>query len=448
MHFSVRIRDIFDNHMQNMPVRVSGWVRSVREMGPIVFLALSDQSSMQPLQIVIENNQTLTHQAKTLTTGSSITAEGIVSRSPAKGQDYELKASSIAILGIADESYPLQKKRHSFEYLRTIPHLRPRSNTFAAIARIRHAVFMAIHEFCNAENFINIQTPIITQADAEGTGELFQVVHGANADFFGSSSYLTVSGQLAAEAMACALGRVYTLGPTFRAENSNTSRHLSEFWMLELEAAFVALNENCAIAEKLIQHIVCSLLDAYSAEMEFFTKFIDPDHHKQLETIVNAPFERLEYDATIKILSKADVSFQYEPIWGIDLQSEHEHYLTEVYCKRPVVVTNYPKETKAFYMRLNDDEKTVAAVDILIPRFGELVGGSQREERLDVLEKRMHEYGINPDEYAWYLDLRRYGTVPHSGFGLGIERLIQCVTSMTNIRDVIPFPRTPGQAFA
>ncbi len=445
--FTVRVIDITKNHMQDMPVHISGWVRSIRTMGSVSFISLGDQSCLQPLQVVVDN-ELLSETTGAIKTGSSVSVEGTVMASPAKGQLYELRADTVQLLGASDDNYPLQKKRHSFEFLRTIPHLRVRSNTFSTIMRIRHAALMAIHRFCDEEQFIYVQTPIITQADAEGAGELFQVVHKKNEDFFGAPSYLTVSGQLAAEAMACSLGRVYTLGPTFRAENSNTSRHLSEFWMLELEAAFVNLFDNHTIAERLIKYVICTLLDNHQEDMEFFSRYIKKNHIDELQNIANTPFERIEYSDAITLLSKAKRSFEFKPTWGIDLQSEHERYLTEELFKKPVVVTNYPKGIKAFYMRMNDDEKTVAAVDILLPAFGEIVGGSQREERLDVLIKRMKECGIDQQEYGWYLDLRRYGSVEHSGFGLGIERFIQCITGMANIRDVIPFPRSVGQAFA
>jgi asparaginyl-tRNA synthetase len=381
--------------------------------------------------------------------------------SQGKGQNVEVQAGSIEILGLADaEKYPIQQKHHTMEFLRTVAHLRGRTNTFGAVWRVRNAVSWAIHEFFQKNGFIYAHTPIITASDCEGAGQLFRVStldllnlprdgQGGidfDQDFFAHPTYLTVSGQLEAETLACALGKVYTFGPTFRAENSNTPRHLAEFWMVEPEVAFNDLRDNADLAESFLKHIFRHVLDNCRADMEFFNERIDKTVIATLEGIVSSDFERLSYTQAMEILTKADRAWEYPPAWGRDLQTEHERFLTEQTFKKPVIVTDYPSTIKPFYMRLSDDGKTVAAMDVLMPKIGEIIGGSQREERLEVLESRMRQMNLSPESYSWYLDLRRYGSVPHAGFGLGLERTVQFVTGMANIRDVIPFPRTPRSA--
>lgn len=393
-----------------------------------------------------------------LQTGCSIKTVGILAASPGKGQKMELKAEEIEVLGWADpDVYPLQKKRHSFEFLRSIAHLRPRTNTFGAVARVRNAMAHAIHTFFQERGFIYLHTPIITGSDCEGAGEMFKVTTfdlnrapekegniDFTKDFFGGQANLTVSGQLEAEIYALAMGDVYTFGPTFRAENSNTSRHLAEFWMVEPEMAFCNLEENAALAIEFLKQVFASVLDNCKEDMEFFNRFIDNTLFKTLETLVSHDFETLTYTEGVDILKKAEQKFEFPVEWGCDLQSEHERYLCEKVFKGPVVLIDYPKEIKAFYMKMNQDGKTVRAMDVLVPKIGEIIGGSQREDDHDVLYERIKEAGLNTDDYWWYLDLRKFGSVPHSGFGLGFERLIQFVTGLSNIRDVIPFPRTPG----
>jgi asparaginyl-tRNA synthetase len=396
-----------------------------------------------------------------LTAGSSVTVDGLVKASPAKGQATEVQATAITIHGGADAAtYPMQKKGHTMEFLRTQAHLRPRSNTFGAVARVRNCVCNSIHQFYQEEGFLYVQPPIITASDCEGAGQMFRVTtldlgklpRGADGqidytkDFFGRPTYLTVSGQLEAEIFACALGKVYTFGPTFRAENSNTSRHLAEFWMVEPEMAFFELTDNMDLAEAFLKRICKDVLERCPEDMKFFAERIEPTAVSTLQGIVETPFVRLSYTDAVDILTKSGQPFEFPVAWGSDLQSEHERYLTEKHFQKPVILYDYPQQIKAFYMRLNDDGKTVRAMDVLVPRVGEIIGGSQREERLDVLERRMIDHHLDPLTYWWYLDLRRYGTVPHSGFGLGLERTIQFVTGMGNIRDVIPFPRTPGSA--
>jgi asparaginyl-tRNA synthetase len=389
-----------------------------------------------------------------------VTIEGEVKASPAKGQATELHATSLTLHGGADpESYPLQKKRHSFEFLRTLAHLRPRTNTFGAIARVRNRICRSIHEFFQEEGFLYVHAPIITASDCEGAGEMFKVTtldmakvpRGATGvdyaqDFFERPAFLTVSGQLEAEIFACSLGKVYTFGPTFRAENSNTSRHLAEFWMVEPEMAFFELADNMDLAERFLKRIVRDALADTSDDMEFFNTHVEPTILATLQGVLEAEFVRLPYTEAVELLSKSGATFEFPVAWGNDLQAEHERYLTEQHFKRPVILYDYPRSIKPFYMRVNDDGRTVRAMDILVPRVGEIIGGSQREERLDVITERMREQKLEPESYWWYLDLRRYGTVPHSGFGLGLERAVQFVTGMANIRDVIPFPRVPGNA--
>jgi asparaginyl-tRNA synthetase len=443
-------------------VRIRGWVRTRRDSkGGFSFIELNDGSCQGNVQIVapgeLSNYDTV---VKHLHTGASIAVDGEVKASPAKGQATEVLASRVELLGDADaEAYPLQKKGHTFEFLRTIAHLRPRTNTFGAIARLRHRVSKTIHDFFDERGFLYIHTPIITASDCEGAGALFRVTtidpdHPPLADgrtdysqdFFGKPTFLTVSGQLQVESFACSLGKVYTFGPTFRAENSNTPRHLAEFWMIEPEMAFYDLQDNMALAEDFLKRIITDALEKCPEDMKFFAERIDKDIFSRLENVLKNPFKRVSYTEGIEILLKAGRNWEFPVAWGNDLQSEHERYLAEEYFKCPVILYDYPRTLKPFYMRVNDDGKTVRAMDVLVPGVGEIIGGSQREERLDVLEQRMREQGLDPHGYQWYLDLRRYGTVPHSGFGLGLERTILFLTGMANIRDVIPFPRTPGNA--
>jgi len=441
--------------------RIHGWIRTRREAKNVYFVEINDGSCLSNLQAVISlDDGHAADQLERLHTGASIELEGKLVESPGKGQRVELSVSSFAVVGDAPpETYPLQKKRHSFEYLREIAHLRPRTNTFGAVTRVRNAASMAVHHFFQNEGFLYLHSPIITASDAEGAGALFQVTtldiarasaSGATIDytkdFFGKPSYLTVSGQLNAEIFACAMERVYTFGPTFRAEQSNTTRHLAEFWMIEPELAFCALEGNMELAEKFLKSVIGAVLRECSEDMAFFDLRIEKGLIEALERLVNSNFTHMTYTDAVKELESSGRNFEYTVTWGADLQSEHEKFLTEEVVRGPIIVTDYPKEIKAFYMKLNEDEKTVRAMDVLVPRLGEIIGGSQREERGDVLERRMQESGLDPAVYWWYLDLRRFGTVPHSGFGLGFERLLQYVTGMQNIRDVIPFPRTPRSA--
>ena len=455
-----KIKDIFAQDQAGGDVLVQGWVKTRRSSKSVTFVQITDGSTLQDLQIVIDEDNTDHDSASGLTTGCSVSVEGVLVESPGQGQKYEVQAKTLTILGDSDpETYPLQKKRHSPEFLREIAHLRPRTNTFGAMARVRNSVAYAIHSFFQDRDFQFIQTPIITASDAEGAGSMFQVTtldlndvpkesgtvrH--EDDFFGKPAFLTVSGQLEAEIFAMALSDVYTFGPTFRAENSNTSRHLAEFWMVEPEVAFCQLDGLTELAEDFLKHLSRHVLDNCQEDMEFFNKWYDDSTIATLEEIANSEFERITYTEAVKLLEGSGEKFEFPVSWGTDLQSEHERYLTEQKIQKPVIVTDYPKDIKAFYMRLNDDGETVRAMDVLVPRIGEIIGGSQREERRDVLEIRMSEAGISHDEYSWYLDLRSYGTVPHSGFGLGFERTVQFLTGVTNIRDVIPFPRTPKSA--
>ncbi len=431
-------------------VTVFGWVRSIRAQKTFAFVALNDGSCFSNLQVVfdkdIEQFDLLLDQ---VTTGASIKVEGEIVESPGKNQALEIKAERISVLGTCNpEKYPLQKKRHSFEFLRTIAHLRPRTNTQGAIARVRSKLAYATHKFFQERGFIYLQSPIITGSDCEGSGEMFKVTtldeKNKDLDFFHKPAYLTVSGQLEAEIFSTALSDVYTFGPTFRAENSHTSRHLAEFWMIEPELAFADLTDNIECAEAYIKEVIATVLNECDEDMQFFNQFIEKGLIDRLEKVVKSEFEKITYSDAIKLLLDSGKKFEYPVKWGLDLQSEHERYLTEAIFKKPVVVTDYPKEIKAFYMRQNSDNKTVAAMDILVPNIGELVGGSQREERLDVLKAKIKEHNLSEKDYWWYLELREYGTVLHSGFGVGFERLIQFVTGMENIRDVIAFPRYPG----
>ncbi|TRU23489.1 MAG: asparagine--tRNA ligase [Microcystis aeruginosa Ma_MB_S_20031200_S102] len=449
-----RIKEIFQTGQPDQSVTVQGWVRTKRELKEFTFLEVNDGSSLANLQVILESTlPDYENVLKTISTGTAIAVSGNLVPSPGKGQNIELKAAEITLYGDCPADYPLQKKRHSFEFLRTIAHLRARTNTLGAVMRVRNACATAIHSFFQEKGFIWVHTPIITANDCEGAGELFTVTSldlkkPANfaEDFFGKRAYLTVSGQLQAEVMAMALSNVYTFSPTFRAENSNTSRHLAEFWMVEPEMAFCDLEGDQDLAEAFLKYIFKFVLENCPEDLQFFNERIDKTVLSTAENIVNSEFGRITYSEAIELLEKADRQFEFPVEWGVDLQSEHERYLAEELFKKPVIVTNYPKTIKAFYMRLDDNNKTVSAMDILAPKIGEIIGGSQREERLDVLIQRMQEQGMNPDDLWWYLDLRRYGSVPHAGFGLGFERLVQFMTGMTNIRDVIPFPRTPLSA--
>ncbi len=445
-------------------ISVQGWVRTRRDSkAGISFLAVYDGSCFDPIQAVIEKDLPNYEQdILRLTAGCSVKVTGKVVESPGQGQKYELQATQVDVYGFVDdpETYPMAAKRHSIEYLREVAHLRARTNIVGAITRVRHTLAQAIHQFFDERGFFWLSTPIITASDTEGAGEMFRVStldmlnlpktdNGKvdfDKDFFGKEAFLTVSGQLNAETYACALSKVYTFGPTFRAENSNTTRHLAEFWMMEPEVAFADLNDNAKLAEDMLKYVFKTVLEKRADDMQFFVQHIDKDAINRLESFINADFAQVDYTDAITILQNCDAKFENPVSWGIDLASEHERYLAEQHFKAPVVVKNYPKDIKAFYMRMNDDGKTVAAMDVLAPGIGEIIGGSQREERLDMLDKRMDELGLKKEDYWWYRDLRRYGTVPHSGFGLGFERLIVYVTGVQNVRDVIPFPRTPRNA--
>jgi asparaginyl-tRNA synthetase len=449
---------------KDVAITVKGWVRTRRDSkAGISFIHLSDGSSFHPVQVVAPNTlSNYTDEVLRLTSGCAMEATGIVVPSPAKGQPFEMQASAIHVIGWVDDpdTYPIQPKPHSLEFLREVAHLRPRTNVIGAATRVRHRLAQAIHQFFDDNGFLWVNTPIITASDAEGAGELFRVstLDLANLprtpegrvdfirDFFGRETFLTVSGQLNVEAYCLALTKVYTFGPTFRAENSNTSRHLAEFWMIEPEIAFADLSDNATLAEQLLKFTFETLLNKSREDLAFFDERIEKGLVAKLQNIVRSEFVRMDYSEAINVLERATDKFEFPVKWGMDLQSEHERYLTEKHVKRPVIVLNYPKDIKAFYMRVNDDGRTVAAMDVLAPGIGEIIGGSQREERLDVLDARMAERGIDKEHYAWYRDLRRYGTVPHAGFGLGFERTLAYVTGLSNVRDAIPFPRTPGNA--
>ena len=447
------------------PVTVEGWIRTRRDSkAGLSFLQVHDGSCFDPIQAVAEASlPNYQSEILHLTTHCAVRVTGTLVESQGKGQRFEIHADRVEVVGQVEnpDHYPVSAKRHSMEHLRTVAHLRPRTNTFGAVARVRDCLSMAVHRFFHERGFVWVHTPIITTSDAEGAGAMFRVstLDLANpprdeqggvdysADFFGKAASLTVSGQLNVEAYCLALSRVYTFGPTFRAENSNTTRHLAEFWMIEPEIAFADLAADADLAESFLKYLFRAVLDERPDDMAFFAQHIDKDCINRLEAFINASFERMDYTDAVKHLEAAKgVKFEYPVTWGIDLQSEHERYLTETLVGRPVVVMNYPKSIKAFYMRVNDDGRTVAAMDVLAPGIGEIIGGSQREERLDVLDARLDEMGLSKEQYAWYRDLRRYGTVPHAGFGLGFERTIIYATGMANIRDVIPFPRTPGNA--
>ena len=457
-----RIREILRQGQPDDVVKIQGWVRTKRELKSFAFMEVNDGSSMANLQVVLNPDMPdYENLLKLLNTGASVEVEGVLVPSPGKGQRIEMQASQVEVYGESDvETYPLQKKRHSFEFLRTIGHLRSRTNTLGAVFRVRNACSEAIHQFFQSRDFLWVHTPLITASDCEGAGELFNVTSldlkdvprldngeiDFSQDFFGRPAYLTVSGQLEAEVMAMAFKDVYTFGPTFRAENSNTSRHLAEFWMVEPEMAFCDLEGDRDLAEQFLKYVFKFVLEKCPEDMEFFNKRIDKTVLATADNIINSEFAKITYTEAITLLEKAERKFEYPVEWGVDLQSEHERYLAEELFKKPTIVTDYPVGIKAFYMRLNDDEKTVAAMDVLAPKIGEIIGGSQREERLDVLERRIKEQAMPTEDLWWYLDLRRYGTVPHAGFGLGFERLVQFMTGMNNIRDVIPFPRTPLSA--
>ena len=453
------IKDVLRAPADGRTEIISGWVRTRRDSKNIIFVEVNDGSSFQSIQVVIDRDSASIDQAtlQKVLTGSSIRVSGNVIQSQGKNQGVEIAAGSIELIGESPPDYPLQKKRHSFEFLREIAHLRPRTNTFGAVTRVRNTLSRGIHDFFQERGFLWIPTPIITGSDAEGAGNMFQVttLNMAQApqdkqgridysqDFFGKKAHLTVSGQLQAENYACSMSKVYTFGPTFRAENSNTSRHLSEFWMIEPEMAFADLNDNRQMAEELIQYLLNMVLETCEDDMAFFDKWVEKGTISKLRQVSMTPFVHLCYNDAIKELESAKADFEFTPRWGMDLQAEHERFLTEQLIGGPVTVTDYPKEIKAFYMKQNDDGKTVRAMDVLVPRLGEIIGGSQREDDVEKLQARMQEMGMDCDEYSWYLDLRRYGSVPHCGFGLGFERLVQYVTGMQNIRDVIPFPRAP-----
>ncbi len=445
-------------------VKVQGWVKTRRDskLG-LSFINLHDGSCFAPIQIVAtEALANYQDEILKLTAGCAIIATGKLVVSQGKGQSFEIQAEAIEVIGWVEnpDSYPIQPKAHSLEFLREVAHLRPRTNTISAVTRVRHCLAQAIHQFFDQRGFFWVHTPIITGSDCEGAGEMFRVstldllnvpktAQGQvdfSKDFFGRETFLTVSGQLNVEAYCLAMSKVYTFGPTFRAENSNTSRHLAEFWMVEPEIAFANLNDICGLSQDLLQYLCKTVLEKRQDDMNFFNQYVAPGCIERLEHIVNSDFEIMTYDDAIKALERAEKKFEFPVSWGLDLQSEHERYLAEELCKKPVIITNYPKDIKGFYMRLNDDERTVAAMDVLAPGIGEIIGGSQREERLDVLDRRLTDCNLDKDYYQWYRDLRRYGTVPHAGFGLGFERLISYVTGVSNVRDVIPFPRTPGHA--
>jgi asparaginyl-tRNA synthetase len=458
---ATRILNLLQDGQPGSLATVRGWVRTKREAKGLTFLEINDGSCLQGLQVVVSQDLPDYEQViKQTSTGAAVGIEGVLVTSPGKGQRIEMQAQAVQIFGVADpETYPLQKKRHSFEFLRTIAHLRPRTNTFGAVFRVRNACSYAIHKFFQERNFLWVHTPVITASDCEGAGEMFAVttidlakLAGASKpidygqDFFGKPAFLTVSGQLEAEIMAMAFSNVYTFGPTFRAENSNTSRHLAEFWMIEPEMAFCDLEGDADLAEDFLKYIFNYVLETCPEDMAFFQERINDQVMANAQKIIHEKFERISYTEAIKLLEKSGKDFEFPVKWGLDMQSEHERYLAEELFKKPVVVMDYPTEIKAFYMRLDDSGQTVRAMDVLAPGIGEIIGGSQREERLDVLENRIKSAGLNPEDYWWYLDLRRYGTVPHAGFGLGFERLVQFITGMGNIRDVIPFPRSPLNA--
>ncbi|CAN5608707.1 asparagine--tRNA ligase [soil metagenome] len=454
------VKDALHSAEARDSILVQGWVRTRRDAKTFSFLELNDGSSLKNLQIIAQDTLPNYAEVQRLSTGASIQVRGQLVASQGKGQSWEVIAGELIIVGASDDTYPLQKKGHTPEFLREIAHLRPRSNLFGCVFRVRNRLAYAIHTFFQERGFVYVHTPIITGSDCEGAGELFRVttIDPTNPprtddgkidyarDFFARSTYLTVSGQLEVEAFACALSKVYTFGPTFRAENSNTSRHANEFWMIEPEMAFCDLGGDMDLAEEMVQYLIRDIRANCPDEVELFSKFVDKELAARLDFVVERPFQRISYSDAVELLRQSGQKFEFPVESGANLQSEHERWLTEQHFKCPVTVFNYPKEIKPFYMRLNDDDKTVTAMDVLVPGIGEIVGGSQREERLDVLEANMRRHHLDPEDYRWYLDLRRYGTVPHAGFGLGFERMLMFVTGVSNIRDVIPFARTPGSA--
>ncbi len=455
----ISIKQLLQSQQSEEAVCIKGWVRSLRRGKGVAFITLNDGSCFASLQVVLTPELDNYEAVAKVGTGTSLAVIGQLVESPAAGQVWEVQAQSIDIIGTADENYPLQKKRHSFEYLRSIAHLRPRSNTFGAVFRMRSALAFATHQFFQQRGFLYVQTPIITANDCEGAGEMFRVStldpknppqQGGNVDwtqdFFGERTGLTVSGQLQGELFATAFSDIYTFGPTFRAENSNTSRHAAEFWMIEPEIAFADLRDNCQLGEDFLRYMVVYALENCQEDLAFFNQRIEKGLLDKLAALAKAEFQTISYTEAVEQLQKSGQSFEFPVEWGHDLQSEHERYLTEKIFNGPVFVVDYPKQIKAFYMRLNEDEKTVAAMDLLVPRVGEIIGGSQREERFEVLKSRMELQGIAAADMDWYLDIRRWGSCPHAGFGLGFERLLMYLTGMENIRDVIPFPRTPGHA--
>lgn len=443
-------------------VTVKGWVRTVRNQKTFSFIELNDGSTLSNFQVVADATMADYNKViEQLSTGVSVAVTGKLEKAPGDKNDVELHASKVEVIGKCDpETYPMQKKRHTFEFLRSIAHLRPRTNTIGAVTRLRNALAFATHKFFQERGFLYIHTPIITASDCEGAGKMFQVTTldmnkvpktdkqavDYSQDFFGTPAYLTVSGQLNGEIYACAMTDIYTFGPTFRAENSNTSRHLAEFWMIEPEMAFADLQDDMENAESFLKYVLKYVLENCPEDMQFFDKHVSNGLIERLQQVVDTPFERTSYTFAVRILEKSNKTFEFPVKWGLDLQSEHERYLTEEYFGKPVIITDYPKEIKSFYMRQNEDGKTVAAMDVLVPKIGEIIGGSQREERLDLLERRIKELNMALDPYWWYLELRKYGSVPHAGYGVGFERLIQFASGMENIRDVIPFPRFPGKA--
>jgi asparaginyl-tRNA synthetase len=448
-----RIRELLASDRPCSGVRVQGWIRTRRDAKGFSFLEVNDGSCLKNLQVVVDAQVPGAEQLNRCTTGASVRVEGDLVESPAPGQRWEVRATRLELIGPADSTYPLQKKGHSLEFLRSIAHLRARSNLFGAVFRTRSRLARAVHEFFQARDFLWVHTPIITASDCEGAGELFRVTtlkgqpgERPEDDFFGRPTYLTVSGQLEAEALACALGRVYTFGPTFRAENSNTSRHAAEFWMIEPEAAFFDLEADMDLAEDFLKAMARHMLEEGGDDLDLFERFVDREVRARLRFVTERPFVRIPYAEAMEILRKSGRSFEFPPEPGQNLQSEHERFLTEEHFHAPVIVYDYPRAIKPFYMRLNDDGVTVRAMDVLVPGVGEVIGGAQREERLEVLRENLRFHGLDESDYQWYLDLRRYGTVPHAGFGVGFERLLMFLTGMGNIRDVIPFPRTPGHA--
>ena len=447
MSKSPRIAELLRDGAVGESFLVQGWVRSCRNSKNVAFIALNDGSTIKTLQVVVPADiDGVDEVIPTLATGASVAAEGELVESPGAGQRVELRAKRVSLIGAAPETYPLQKKGHGMEFLRANAHLRARTNTFGAVFRIRSTLAQVTHRFFGERGFQYVHTPVITASDCEGAGEMFEVTTGAKEAFFGRPAMLTVSGQLNAEALAYGLGLVYTFGPTFRAENSHTTRHLSEFWMIEPEMAFYDLKDDMDLAESYLKALVRAVVDGHEDDLAFLNRFIDKSLLATLENTLGGAFVRLSYGEAIEVLKSSGKSFEYPAQWGVDLQTEHERFLTEEHFKKPVIVYDYPKDIKAFYMYNNDDGRTVGAMDVLVPRIGEIIGGSQREHRVDRMEARLSADGMHLEDYSWYLDLNRYGGVPHAGFGLGFERAVMFCTGMQNIRDVIPFPRSPGQA--